>query len=593
MASYNINLEDGTLLVTVNPGEVNNSATPINLVGQGVINYGELIAENFVNMLENFARPTTPPANSLAGQLWWNNNDPDPQKHTMNVVIDSTTQEFKQFVLTDSGGVSVSGDPGTTPVTEEGNLKWFENLDQLYASDGGKWVLVGPASPSGAGSGSVAVQLGPDWIWLEVANDEVVAAWSPVNIPSSSLPTNISFNVGGTEFTGINLQTLFPNNSPSGANGIGVGGTLSSNNTGTRWWGTASNADRVGGQLLTDLTSQFIDAAGDTMTGDLNIDTTGALTIPNGTTAQRPSPGDQGMIRYNTSLATFEGFDGGNWRGLGGVIDVDQDTYIIAETSAGADNDQLQFYASNTLVLQQDQGNSTFTSNIVMSGHNINAGGNVIFNPADPTAGSHVGDRNYNDLRYVLESGDTMTGNLTMSGATIISENIRPDGNNTRNIGTGSLRYNTVFATTFNGTATSALYADVAERYYSGTYLEPGTIVRLGGENEIEPTNKMMDIDVFGVVSTNPALRMNETAGDDTTHPFIAFTGRVPVKVVGTVKKGQRLVSSSEKGVAEAIDLDQAIAQGDLTPYVATFGRALEDKDSEEVGVVEAIVGAK
>jgi hypothetical protein len=480
-------------------------------VGQGVINYGELIAENFVNMLENFARPSSPPANSLAGQLWWNNNGVDPKDHTMNVVINSATQEYKQFVLTDAGGVSVSGDPGTTPVTDEGNLKWFENLDQLYASDGGKWVLVGPASPSGAGTGSVAVQIGPDWVWLEVANDEVVASWSSVNIPSSSLPTNISFNVGATEFTGVNLQTLFPDNSPSGANGIGVGGTLSSNNTGTRWWGTASNTQRIDGNTKTDLDNQYVDAAGDTMTGDLNLDTTGALTIPNGTTAQRPSPGDQGMIRYNTTQATFEGFDGGNWRGLGGVIDVDQDTYIIAETSAGADNDELEFFAGGTQRLDIGQASSTFYGN------------------------------------WNLASGATL----------------------------------------------EATYADIAERYWSNTPLEYGTVVRLGGDYEIEPTDKMMDTDVFGVVSQNPAFRLNKEAGSDNTHPFIALTGRVPVKVLGTVKKGQRLVSSQAPGVAEAIELGVAIAQGDLTPYIAAFGRALEDKDTEEEGLVEAIIGAK
>jgi hypothetical protein len=86
--------------------------------------------------------------------------------------------------------------------------------------------------------------------------------------------------------------------------------------------------------------------------GDTKIDSTGALTIPVGSTLDRPTPLEQGMIRYNTDDSTFEGYDGTNWGSLGGVKDVDQDTYIIAETSAGADNDQLDFYTGGTQSLQ-------------------------------------------------------------------------------------------------------------------------------------------------------------------------------------------------------------------------------------------------
>jgi hypothetical protein len=95
-------------------------------------------------------------------------------------------------------------------------------------------------------------------------------------------------------------------------------------------------------------------------TGVVDITSTAALTLPNGTTAQRPGAPDQGMVRYNSSQSTFEGYDGANWRGLGGVIDVDQDTFIRAETSPGVDNDVLQFYAGGTLRLAVAQSSSTF-----------------------------------------------------------------------------------------------------------------------------------------------------------------------------------------------------------------------------------------
>lgn len=88
------------------------------------------------------------------------------------------------------------------------------------------------------------------------------------------------------------------------------------------------------------------------LTDNVSIDGTGAITIPAGTTLERPTPLAQGMIRYNTTDSTFEGYDGANWGSLGGVKDVDGNTYIIAETSAGANNNELDFYTDGTRVMQ-------------------------------------------------------------------------------------------------------------------------------------------------------------------------------------------------------------------------------------------------
>ena len=59
----------------------------------------------------------------------------------------------------------------------------------------------------------------------------------------------------------------------------------------------------------------------------LDISSTNAIKIPVGTTAQRPTAAN-GMIRLNTTTNQFEGYQNSNWQGLGGVIDVDQDTYV-------------------------------------------------------------------------------------------------------------------------------------------------------------------------------------------------------------------------------------------------------------------------
>jgi len=83
-----------------------------------------------------------------------------------------------------------------------------------------------------------------------------------------------------------------------------------------------------------------------TPTVSLSFDKTDAILLPSGTTAQRPSDGILGMIRYNQTNSQFEGYSSGNWTGLGGVMDVDQDTYILAESTPSADEDVLFFYTA-------------------------------------------------------------------------------------------------------------------------------------------------------------------------------------------------------------------------------------------------------
>lgn len=137
----------------------------------------------------------------------------------------------------------------------------------------------------------------------------------------------------------------------------------------------------------------------------------------------------------------------------------------------------------------------------------------------------------------------------------------------------------------FSGTATAALYADLAERYHADAAYEYGIVVKIGGQFEITQTDKEYSADVFGVISENPAFAMNNGAGTQDTHPHVALAGRVPVRVVGKVSKGDRLVSSSTPGHAMAGD------EGLNWQYV--IGRALEDKVNDEAGIVEVVVGTK
>ena len=139
----------------------------------------------------------------------------------------------------------------------------------------------------------------------------------------------------------------------------------------------------------------------------------------------------------------------------------------------------------------------------------------------------------------------------------------------------------------FRGTATSAEYADLAERFAADCCLEPGDIVCLGGECEITKSTTAKDSTVLGVISGHPAFEMNAGAGDDMSHPFVALSGRVSARVIGKVNKGDRLITSDVSGVAKAID-----TSGSIT-WETVIGRSLVNKNTEEEGLIEIIVGVK
>ena len=139
-------------------------------------------------------------------------------------------------------------------------------------------------------------------------------------------------------------------------------------------------------------------------------------------------------------------------------------------------------------------------------------------------------------------------------------------------------------ANVVHATSTSAQYADVAERFEADAPMSEGAVVTVGGSAEITETTTDLSDSVFGVVSTMPAYAMNAGAGNNDSHPFVAMTGRTPVRVIGEVTKGQRLVSSSTKGCA------RAVAQGEsITPF-HVIGRALESSTDSGIKLVNCAV---
>ena len=132
--------------------------------------------------------------------------------------------------------------------------------------------------------------------------------------------------------------------------------------------------------------------------------------------------------------------------------------------------------------------------------------------------------------------------------------------------------------------STSAQYADVAERFEADAPMTAGAVVMVGGTAEITETTSDMSDQVFGVISDMPAYAMNAAAGNNESHPFVAMTGRTPVRVTGTVNKGDRLVTSSVKGCA------RAVAAGESISPFNVIGRALESSTDAGIKLVNCAV---
>jgi hypothetical protein len=238
--------------------------------------------------------------------------------------------------------------------------------------------------------------------------------------------------------------------------------------------------------------------------------------------------------------------------------------------------------------------NGTSNARVVSSGGNIAVGiggtANVAvfattgaFITGLVSATGNVSGGNLNVTGNIVDTGALTiltgsNGNLTLNAGTgfIIASSgiLNGQANGTGNIGNATGYFNTVF-----GKATTAQYADLAEMYSADANYLPGTVLDFGGNQEVTISTVIASNRVAGVVSTNPAHLMNSVLTAE--YPVaVALTGRVPTSVVGTVSKGDMMISSGN-GVAMACS----------KPEIGTvIGKALEDFSGNS-GVIEIVVG--
>jgi hypothetical protein len=193
------------------------------------------------------------------------------------------------------------------------------------------------------------------------------------------------------------------------------------------------------------------------------------------------------------------------------------------------------------------------------------------------TCNSNIGPVNGVATKSYVDYSIESLGLGGSGGNTTFNANVVPGANVSYDLGSTTSWWNNIY-----GTAIHARYADVAERFEIDSPCPPGTVVEIGGIKEVTAVGEELSENILGVISTNAAYLMNSEAGTNITHPPIAVSGRVPVRVIGKVKKGDRLVSAGN-------GLARSGARTEISPW-NVIGRALTSKTTDGEGIIEATV---
>ncbi len=233
-----------------------------------------------------------------------------------------------------------------------------------------------------------------------------------------------------------------------------------------------------------------------------------------------------GSISYNndTGIITYTKVTSGNVRGL--ITDK------VANTEANYFG-SLNYYSSNGVIELVPVNRSQVRGSL---------SGSTGVSYSSTTGAISIG-QDVGTADSPTFGGQTINGTASMRTITVQADS-------TYNIGSSTAKYNTIYATTFSGTATKARYADLAEKYLADQTYATGTVVCVGGTAEVTASTGGMAHAVVGVVSENPAYMMNSELEGGT---YIALKGRVPVKIEGSVTKGAMLAAGDE-GRAVAFD---------------------------------------
>jgi hypothetical protein len=408
-------------------------------------------------------------------------------------------------------------------------------------------------------------------------------------IADGTINTSSSMVLVGKNYAGYGqfLDDNFIHLLESGANSIAPGAPLA----GQLWWDTSTSTMKVyNGTTFKTISSATASATAPTsnVTGDLWWDTT-----------------NQQLKAWNGSAFVLVGPASSSGQGTSGaIVETVKDNFNV-------DHVVIKMYVNNVVVsiISKD---ATFTPQTPINGF-ATIGPGIQLSTTVSSAlfgGTATNSSALNTLtssQFMRSDANTSTtgtvGVLNNTGLTVGANQDAKiavlSGNSEVQISNQTSNANIAFRVNIGGTPTTVMningatgtisgnqinanYADVAERFAADQEYQAGTVVELGGTAEITQSIEELSENVFGVISTRAAYLMNSNAGNNITHPPIAMTGRVPVRVTGIIQKGDRLVAAGN-GLARSAQAGEATAFN-------VIGRALVSKTTEGAGVVEAIV---
>jgi hypothetical protein len=435
----------------------------------------------------------------------------------------------------------------------EGQLWWDSTNSKLKVYNGTSFLSTGGSAPYQSSAPSGLAQ-GDMWIDSDTGQLYFYNGTSSILVgpPSSTGTTNgLTFDSildssdntqnitniynDGNRLAIISEDEFTPKTSISGFATIKKGITLTTAISDVKFQGTASDSDALGGVTAA---NYLRSNANDTTSGTLGVVTDSGMTVG-----------------ADNDLS----------------ITVDSSGVIISNTISDTDiTFKINDGGSTTTLMTLDGSEARIGIGTTSPSTKLEISGTTT---STAFAGALTGNVTGNVTGNLSSSGANTMGSLTMSG-NIVSQTILPDADATYDIGSSSVGYNTVHAK-----ATSAQYADLAEKYETDSNYDVGTVVIFGGEKEVTQSTISNDTRVAGVISEDPAYLMN----DKSEGQAIALVGKVKCKVHGMVSKGDLLTTCGTH---------PGYAQKAISPVLGSVvGKAMENKEDAGESVILISVG--
>jgi outer membrane lipoprotein SlyB len=582
--AYQVNRYNGAFLVSVADGTID-ATTNIRFVGKNYAGYGQVQNENFLHLLEHFAGASQP-SKPISGQLWY----------------DSLDRKIKVYDGTRFRPVGGATSSATAPMGLSAGEFWFDSLaQQLYCWTGSEFILVGPESPGTLGETSLSSVTVKD-----TGNESHTIAKIKSGGTDIAIFSKDTFNLSDAD------KTFLPNfgrikkgiTLVSTDNDNGITTTAS----GAIIWGTATAAQKlvdVDDSSIFYSTRDFVLKNAPTFTTSVTFDNGFVLGAVPRAAVEVANGSDLLFRTYSTDSKIILLPAGSD---ANGVLQINNDSVIPATgVSLGADTNRFfQLFADNiagTSIVGAFFGNITgnvvgnITGNVagnVVGNVTGNVTGNLTGNASSATNASRLNNTEASDAATNSTVAlRTASGNLVANqfiGTADRADRIKIDNSALDNPASAYKSAMTtqtpltiaardssgdITARIFRGTATAVQGADLAEKYLADKEYEVGTVLIVGGTAEVT-ASVWVGQRAIGVVSGLPGLIMNEDLEGGTQ---VALKGRVPVKVIGQVRKGDRLVAAPD---------GCAMASEDANSN--TFAIALESSLNTEVKLIEAIV---